>query len=212
MMSNINSTFSAFYQHNAQHPKNENKATSSSNVCEGFKQLLRSWNLTDRSSLDDKEIDVLRQIEDRISSTLNVEVKVFDGTPHETSRGIALFSVGFTSTDETPFVISQQWLSLLANDEKAFEEFKQWLGDAIDVQKTNTSFNTQMNLPIEKTISEKAMEHFVENKKNQLDDFVFSRLNNLNDLSFRIGIENRMMNIRPIQEIAKIYEDMAVKF
>ena len=194
MMSNINSTFSAFSQYHARHPKNENKATSSSNVCEGFKQRLRSWNFTDRSSLGDREIDILRQMEDRISSTLNVPVKVFDGTPHKTSRGIALFSVGFTSTDETPFVISQQWLSKLANYEKAFEEFMQWLEGAIDVQKTNTSFNAQMHSPIEKTISEKAMEHFVENKKNQLDDFVFSSLNNLNKLRFKLGTENRIID------------------
>ena len=83
-----------------------------------------TWNKMNASALNDKEQEIFNKINERVSSALGVPAKLFDGEPQETERGISLFMTGFTSSDiSSPFVISQQTLAWLAENEDDYREF-----------------------------------------------------------------------------------------
>jgi hypothetical protein len=112
----------------------------------GIEQRLKKWDLKEQASLSYKEADIFRQIQSRVTSALGVPVKLFDGTPQETSRGLALFSTGFTSTDiSSPFVICHRMLAGLAENENALKEFMQRLDGMIENQRANDFSQSSMN-------------------------------------------------------------------
>jgi len=105
-----------------------------------FERRTQGHSRVETSNLSYREVEIFNQIQSRVSSALGVPVKVFDGEPQVTSRGIRLFLTGFTSSDiSSPFVICQRMLARLSENEDEYREFMSNLSRMISAQIQNQS-------------------------------------------------------------------------
>ncbi|MCL2224002.1 MAG: hypothetical protein FWB96_03430 [Defluviitaleaceae bacterium] len=146
------------------------------NIGIGGSSYRPEWNRMDSSALNCREQEIFSQIKNRVASALGVPVKLYDGGPQETARGTRLFLNGFASSSgNSPFIISQEMLNALAQNEYDYREFMQGLEQSI----TNQIKNREAKRSTESYTAEREAER----RSRQIKDELMSVLDFWNENS-----------------------------